>query len=362
MKGVSLVAATLVLASCAGQPPRGSPGVVTPESWVETWEYAGQPGKLVRTPSYRLFTTAGDRELVARMPEFLEAALERYTTAFGPLPRPSLRLDTFLMGDRDQWETLTRQVMGADAPTYLRIERGGFASGGRALLWTIGPRDTLAIAAHEGWHQFTQRTFQQELPAWLEEGIAVWMEGFVPHPNDPARVVFNPWANPERFGQLVLAAGRNDLIPLAGLINDSPQELMARSTQGTLTYYAELWALVLFLREGEGGRYAAGLNRAVGDAAAGRLPKGALLEAYIEPDATALESAYFAFVNRMVSKIRPEAIESGFPPILSTDQSGIAPPDEPLIEEVRAGDGGTPRYASERSMTRRTTGPAVSEP
>ncbi len=320
LRRVALASVVVGLAACAGPGGRTSPGVVTPASWTEAWEYAGHPGKLVRTPSYRLFTTATDADLVARLPGFLESALDRYTTAFGPLPRPALRLDTFLMGDRDQWQVLTRQVMGADAPTYLRIERGGFASGGRALLWTIGMRDTLAIAAHEGWHQYTQRTFRQELPAWLEEGIAVSMEGFIQDPSDPSRVVLVSWANPERFGQLVRASRRGELIPLGRLLNDSPQELMAQSTEGTLTYYAQLWALLLFLREGEGGRFASGLSRAVADAAAGRLAAGDgaldVFEAYIDPDPSRVDESFRAFIDNIVANGRPESIERGLSPIL----------------------------------------------
>jgi hypothetical protein len=296
---------------------------VLPESIsTEDWEYASYPGKLIRTPSYRLFTTAADPGLVREMPRFLETALERYTSEFGPLPRPSLRLDTFLMGDRDQWASITRQVMGPDAGTYLRIERGGFASGGRAILWTIGRRDTLAIAAHEGWHQFTQRTFKQELPAWLEEGIAVYMEGFVPDPAEPARAIFFGWANVERFEQLQSAAARRTLIPLHELLATTPQDLIAGSTDRTLTYYAQLWALIHFLREGEGGRYSARLNRAIAAAAGGNLLATRLrgeetadvFRAYIDQDVGGADVSYRRFIDRIVGGATPDSIARGESP------------------------------------------------
>src|SRR4051812_46800668 len=169
--------------------PAASPGVLAPSPRLGEWSFEGRPGLLVRTRSYRLFTTVTDGDLLAQMPGFLERALDTYTAAFGPLPRPPLPLDTFLMADRAQWADLSRQVMGREAAALLKIERGGFASGGRALLWALGPRDTFAIAAHEGWHQFTQRTFADQLPAWLEEGIAVAMEGLGTDPLDPARLV-----------------------------------------------------------------------------------------------------------------------------------------------------------------------------
>lgn len=280
--GLAIVAVT---AGCAGphpRPPEPSPAVVSPFHAsavlsVEPWDFGGSPGRVIRTPWYRLFTTETDAALLDVLPEFLEAALDHYTSALAILPRPAMRLDTFLMASRPQWQALTLQVMGASAGTYLRIERGGFAAGGRALLWTIGPRDTLAIAAHEGWHQYTQRTFRQWLPAWLEEGIAAYMEGFVPDPRDPRRPIFTPWANIERFDQLRAAAGRAELMPLAELLRVSPQDLIRTSTDATLTYYAQVWALVHFLREHGGGVDRAGLSALLTDAAQGRL------EAALEP-------------------------------------------------------------------------------
>jgi hypothetical protein len=297
-----LTAAALVLAGCAGPTasPVASPGMVrgadaaTPT--VEQWEFMGRPGKMIRTDSYRIFTTEADPTLVAAMPVFLEEALNTYTTEFGPLPRPPMKLDTFLMGDRQQWESLTRQLMGEQAGPYLKIDRGGFASGGRAVLRGIGRRDTLAIAAHEGWHQYTQRTFKDLLPVWLEEGAAVWMEGFVMEPGG-ARPEFRPWANAERYDQLVRIVNDNRIWPLKQLLATSPQTLIGESTEATLTYYAQLWGLMLFLREGAGGRFAPDLRRVMADAASGRLDealKGASAASRLAPRGIQVFNAYFA--------------------------------------------------------------------
>lgn len=320
--------AAVGLAACAGSspPPRASPTVFGAAPSVEGWEYAGQPGKLVRTHSYRLFTTETDPEIMEGLPRFLEAALDRYTSAFGPLPKPTMRLDTFLMADREQWATLTRQVMGSQAETYLRIQRGGFASGGRALIWTIGHRDTRAIIAHEGWHQYTQRAFKQDLPEWLEEGVAVYMEGFIDGASGP---VFAGWANPERYGQLRRAAARGSLPPLPALLSASPQHLIEHSTEGTLTYYAQLWALMHFLNEGEGGRYQRGIGVALGDAASGRLDAvvkqrvgnknaagGAdVFRAYFGPDLGPTAEEYASFIARVVESGNSDAIAAGRSPL-----------------------------------------------
>src|SRR5262249_15846217 len=150
-----------------GAPARVAPAPVVLS--VDPWDFDGNRGKLVRTEWYRLYTTDVDRALMDRMPAFLEASLAQYTSALGPLPLPPIKLDTFVMAARRPGMLLTTQRMGDRAGMFLRIQRGGFASGGVGYFWDIGPRDTLAIAAHEGWHQYTQRTFRQPLPVWLEE-------------------------------------------------------------------------------------------------------------------------------------------------------------------------------------------------
>jgi hypothetical protein len=311
--------------------------MLRPESSVESmesWEFEGSPGKLIHTRSYRLFTTETDPHLRLAMPELLERALDHYTSTLATLPRPDLKLDTFLMATRPQWESLTRQVMGDHAAPYLRIQRGGFASGGRAVLFSIGHRDTLAIAAHEGWHQYTQRTFHHELPLWLEEGIAAYMEGFVPDPASLEFPLFKGWANPERFEQLVSASKAGRFIPLTRLLEMSPGSLLSSDTDSALTYYAQTWALVHFLREGRGGAFAGALSQVLRDAASGhlrstidrRLGTGAsqllarerrgteLFATYFEADLAEANREYSDFLMTVVSGSK-DRIVAGLSPV-----------------------------------------------
>jgi hypothetical protein len=295
----------------------------------EPWSFNGVPGRMVRTTWYRLFTTDTDPGIQRQLPEFLERCLDRYTAELALLPRPPMRLDTFLMRDRDQWELLTRQAMGSEAAPFLAIQRGGFASGGRALLWSIGRRDTFAITAHEGWHQYTQRTFRESLPAWAEEGVAVYMEGFTADERDPARPVANPWANLERFDRLRAAAQAGRLLTLRELADLTPDSLMTAGADRALDAYAQLWALMLYLRA-DGSR-AAALKLLLADAADGRLARRAILargevvpiegapapsgrevfEAYLgEPQP--FEPGYRAFIARLVAADRA-AIAAGTP-------------------------------------------------
>ncbi len=241
---------------------------------AERWRFDDADGWVVTTPSFRVYTTGRPNMTTDRLPAFLEYALARYTTDLAPLPRPERKLETYMMQSRHEWERLTRRTMGKNADTYLRIVRGGYAAGGRGIYFNIGPRDSLLIAAHEGWHQYTQSAFAEPLPVWLEEGIAVYMEGFRWDPASPHRPVFLPWSNPERFDALREAAVEKRLLTLDQLVATTPHKQIAAGGDDILAYYAQLWALVLFLEEGEGGAHAGDLSRLLSDAAHGRLRRG----------------------------------------------------------------------------------------
>lgn len=235
------------------------------------WTYAGRRGKLIRTPSFNLHTTVGRSLLLDRLPRFLELALAAYTSSLGPLPEPGAPLDTFVLRNRQEWESLTRSITGPQAEIYLRIPRGGYAVRGKGVYYDIGPRDTLSIAGHEGWHQYTQATFAQPLPLWLEEGIGAYFEGFRWHPSDRTLPVFMPWSNPERFDVLRDAVARDDLVPLETLLVSRPQDLLRVGNNDALVYYAQVWALAHFLHEGAGAKYRDSLARLLLDAAKGNL-------------------------------------------------------------------------------------------
>lgn len=270
----------LLLGACAAprtspSPESASPSAVSATNRVpietlstEPWKYAGADGQVVRTAHYRIFTTAKLPALKDRAPGFLEYALAHYRSALGPLPLPSARLDTYLLDNRAQWSTLTRQLMGAQAETLLKIPRGGYASRGVGVYFDIGLYDTLAIAAHEGWHQYTQRTLQDQLPVWLEEGIACFMEG---HRWDGPTPRFLPWANMQRFDQLRSASSQGKLFALEELLQGRPQDYLETDDERILTYYAQLWGLAHFLNEGCDGQYSLAFRGLLADAATGRV-------------------------------------------------------------------------------------------
>ncbi len=277
------------------------------------WNFAGHSGQIITTPNYRVHTTMTRQSVLDRLPLFLERALAHYRTALARLPEPGSRLDTYLFESRGQWEAKTRQMLPKQASTFLTLGRGGFTTRGISVLYYIGRRDTLSIAAHEGWHQFSQETFRSQLPLWLEEGIATYMEGYTSYPDGLPK--FRPWANDERYRTLRDAVRANALLPLEALLGRTPQSFLKESKSRLLVYYAQVWALTHFLAEGANGRHRGALTEVLLDAARGRLavetlgsrggPGGvrlgpAVLEAYFDSDIEAFEQEFLQFVRAAV--------------------------------------------------------------
>ena len=280
MASVAGLITAACLSSC-GTPPQSAPALTVlsdPQAEHDfvisddRWTYDGADGRVIVTPHYRLCTTMARQARDWRMAEFLERCLIHYTTEITPLPPPSTMMETYLFSTRGQWASLTRTLLGDhDAEPFLKIDRGGFSVRGKGVYHDLGPRDTLVIAAHEGWHQYVQAVFRDSLPTWLDEGLATHMEGFLYEPADPDRPVFKPWANLERYDTLRWAVWSNRLLPLKDLLATSPQKLIANGERAPLFYYAQVWALVHFLREGSPSVRTDGLTRVLKDASEGRL-------------------------------------------------------------------------------------------
>ncbi|MCA9293339.1 MAG: DUF1570 domain-containing protein [Phycisphaerales bacterium] len=337
-----------VLAACAssGRPAAGSVETVSPAAISapvdvpmtrESWAFDGAAGEIIRTVHYRMYTTERDPVIVRRIVVFLEHALTHYRTALGELPEPPQRLDTYLMDNRQQWAALAVRIAGGAADTFTRLQRGGFATRGIGLYYDLGLYDTLAIASHEGWHQYTQRTFRNSIPPLIEEGLATYMEG---HGWEGATPTFKPWANLERFEQLERAARAGRLRSLGQLARAEPGALVRSSSSvaggqdALLDYYAQAWAMIHFLNEGQGGKHAAALRLLLQDAASGELARrvrtargragaAALVRREAEPvlttyfgDLTQLDSAYQLFVDALVAPGTREAISVGRSPVV----------------------------------------------
>lgn len=338
IRATLLTAATLTITSCAAPPPdplsylpppNNAPTLERPVIDEEPWTLIADSGRRITTPSWRLYTTAPPLSAIDdRLPALLEAALSEYTSRDADLPMPSEPLDVYVLRSRTQWAALTQRLTPEHADRLLRIQRGGYTLDRKSVLFDIGARDTLALAVHEGWHLYTQSTFRDPLPLWLEEGLAVSMEG-ARTDAVRGRPVLNAWANVERFDQLRAAAATGALLSLTELLQSSPARLVQAhaSTDTALTWYAQTWALVQLLREHDAARYRPALRRLLNDAQSGRLRQrlggrtlarvtsGPAVFASYFGDPAVLETEYRAFIERMTGVGAKDAIVAGRSPL-----------------------------------------------
>lgn len=264
--------------AAAGVDPQHARGVV--ES-VVPWSFGSAEGRAITTANFVIRTTETQTAITDRLPSFMEAALVQYRSAVVPLGEPARRLESYVMNDRRQWQELVMEKIGPAARPATSIRRGGLTFRGQAMLFDIGAGDTLAIAAHEGWHQYSQATFAQLPPVWVEEGMAVYMEG---HRTVGREVVFSAWANTERYDRLKIAHQRGELLPLETLLTTTPGGMLgvggsggapasetAINQQTPVVWYSQVWALMHMLAEGHGGRDRAALQQLILDARDGVL-------------------------------------------------------------------------------------------
>ncbi|MCC6229122.1 MAG: hypothetical protein IT432_07850 [Phycisphaerales bacterium] len=293
-------------------PPR--PNVILSE---EPWTFGSSGGVMIRTPSYRLFTTISSQSLRDQLPVFIESVGRQYRTAITPLSPPQNALDTYVMADRSQWERVVTQLLGSRSDLIASMSRAGFTLQSRSIVYDIGPHDTFVLLAHEGWHQFAQASFKEPLPIWLDEGLATWFEG---HRWTGEIPVLTPRDNPVRLDVLTRAARTGSLIPLDQLTGTTPQDWITKGADNPLVYYAQAWSMARFLTEdptrnealatiltlASRGQLRTELSRRLGDRAAGiamsrRLGPG-VMEAFVDRDLSRLQSAYSEYVARITGE------------------------------------------------------------
>lgn len=290
-------------------------GAAIPEIQVtrEPWTYHHLTGTQITTDHVEIYTTVGDQELLDYLPGFVEACYRQYTSLLPPPEGPNPRLQTHIFANPQQMAEFTRYKYPRRSDVYGRVGVGGFAEHGSCVTFYTTPRSyMLTTIAHEGLHQYFGSHFEQGIPAWLNEGLATYCEGFDLRRRQP---VFTPRHNASRLNGLREALAADTLIPLTELLGTHAGEVIVQAqSRKTATYYAQVWALVVFLRHGADGRYASKFEEMLADVAAGKLTAraraagitsekpsatvtgGAVFRAYITDDLAGFEKQYRDFM------------------------------------------------------------------
>ena len=287
---------------------------------VRDWNTPHSPGSLLITDHYRIYTTIRRPPLRKYLPGLMEASHSRYLELTGLGDRESSKLmPMYVMGTRPEWAALTTSRLGRRAELVLSITAGGYCYDGVCVLWDIGPRGTLSVAAHEGLHQFFSHRLSQSLPMWLEEGICVLAEG---HQLRKGQLVFTPKNNPSRITALRTAIIDGHWVPTAKLLPmDAGDAVGTGISKKAIGYYGQVWALSMFIRSVP--EYTAGMQRMIADAESGQMHRAMNLSAaalaklkrygraynktiaaplfkhYIDSDLEAFETQYLAYARKL---------------------------------------------------------------
>lgn len=291
------------------------------------WSYRDRDGTHLVTEHYDIYTTVADDYLIESFPEFIEQAHTFYTefvpfqdpvdpedaeaaeeaVAAEPLPR----LQTYLFAQRSEWTDFTRRRNAPSrAESLLRIRRGGYAQGDTAAIQFVTNSVTFPLLAHEGFHQYLSTRVNPRVPAWLNEGLAVCSEGFR---RVGSYYTFDPLFNPARRNALARPMAEGRMIPLRVLISIHPSDVLERQSAAIGTYYAQVWALINFLRDGEEGIYRERYDRMIVALRAPDLERHAraaylgeagaynygeyLFRAFFGDDLSAIEAEYLSYIR-----------------------------------------------------------------
>ena len=160
---------------------------------------------------------------------------------------------------------------------------------------------------------------KDQLPVWLDEGVATTMEGF----SWRRGLQFRTDANRERWSRLRTCILENRMIPLDLLLSTHPERFLDGHKQTLLDYYAQIWAFARYLEEAEDGRYRDRVGNVLLLAASGDLYRQllrsdqltderraqveedseaglAVLEVFIEGDVSALQERYWDWCRTLV--------------------------------------------------------------
>lgn len=308
-RGAALAALVLALAGCQGQTTIIATDV---PSQSESWRFGDADGRRVSTEHYEIYTTLTEPVLLAALPQFVEGCYQHYRSLAPPAREPRERMRVYLFASRPQWELFTRRFAGPRAVVFLKVRNGGYSDRGVSVIEYVSHDVTFPLFAHEGFHQYLHHHVDVDVPAWLNEGLAVECEG--QRWGKDGLKSFDAWYNPLRRNALSTALVANQLHPLRTLLNTHAGKVIDGSTSSVATYYAQLWGLVLFLREGAGRAYSprfAAMLEALGDPGLDDLVRGAkhagdppagrgeaLFRAFIDQDLDVVEDEYFEFLRQ----------------------------------------------------------------
>jgi hypothetical protein len=249
----------LAFAGCSTSPP--------PVQFQSSdWSFHSDPGLLLKTDHYDIYTTIRETDLQAHICQVMESALAQYERVAPGVPVNGKPMDCYVFADRAEWSEFTREHTGIGARLYLQINRGGYTLPDKYVAYNIGESATLSVAAHEGWHLFAAQHFKGRLPPFLEEGVSTMFEDIDWQNGMPT---WNLTRNRSRLQALRRGVEGKYLYPLSELSLKHAGNVVNESGNHIDAFYAGSWAFATFLWAAEDGKYRPAMRQIMSDTADG---------------------------------------------------------------------------------------------
>jgi hypothetical protein len=230
---------------------------------VERWDNFYVDGLIITTEHYRIHSTLTDLIISRRLPVFLEALHREFRGASGVRSLKAGPNPIYIFETRQQWEMFSEGFTLDYWPYFKNIRNGAFYHNGACVAYNLGLQNTLSLLAHECWHQFSRRHFAYQLPAWVDEAMAMSVEGFRYEGN---MYSFSTSYNKMRVDGLKTAARQNYDMSFRELLGINPAQLFKDADPSRVNaYYSKLFAFIRFLREYGDKEYAPKLTQLLHD-------------------------------------------------------------------------------------------------
>ena len=171
-------------------------------------------------------------------------------------------------------------------------QRSGLAT------WVEGrPRGrTLAVLQHEGFHQFARARLGDQLPIWVNEGLAEYFE----HSIVVAGKLRSGIVDADRLAIVQRAIERDTAFPFGQLLNRTHTQWNRAVSSGDAKaglQYAQSWSIVHFLAHGDNGRYEGAFNRYLIGLSKGEGHTQAFSKAFGSEDTAPFAKRWRAFIE-----------------------------------------------------------------
>ena len=219
------------------------------------------PSTRIETRHYIIETTVKDKLLLRRLPMLLESAWNNYNSFMNSPEQVTTEKGlVYYFNDREQWSKYTYYFSGESAATLDKISSGAYCLNNVCVAWQIDRQADFSVLAHEAWHQYCGMNMKYNLPSWLAESSAVYLEAYK---WDAKGLDFSPKYNINRVGALKLSIVSGINFSIEQLVSTDPGYILEKISLSSnidpdmviAGYYARLYALGRFMFEYEYGVY-----------------------------------------------------------------------------------------------------------